>query len=273
MLPEPIDWSQVPSLTSLNLSASSAVVVHLPDGRLVGALDPEHVRPLASLTKLMTAVVAMEVGPKLDELVTVTRADNTDSLLPYMNAGDKISYLFVADGQTLRLRDALTAALVGSANNAAATLARVSGLSADDFVARMNTRAQVLGMYASHFTESTGLSPANTSTAYDYAILARYAWTNRTLRQVSGLPRATFSSSDGKVHHMRNTNALVTKPPPGVTPLASKTGYLTEAGYNLALEWRAPNGSEYLLVLMNAPSLTARSADALKVIRWLQAKT
>jgi D-alanyl-D-alanine carboxypeptidase len=263
----------VPSLSGLKLSASSALVVRLPDGRLMGALNPEQVRPLASLTKIMTAVVAMEVGPKLDELVTVTKADNTDSLLPYMNAGDKISYLFVDDGQTLKLRDVLTAALVGSANNAAATLARVSGLGQEGFVTRMNERAQVLGMYATHFSESTGLSPANTSTAYDYAILARYAWANKTLRQVSSLPKASVVTQSGKRHTIRNTNTLLSRPPQGITPIASKTGFITEAGYNLAMEWRGRGGSQYLLVLLNAPTLSARSADAVKIMRWLEPKT
>jgi len=273
VIPPEIDWARVPTLDSLNLSAHSALVVHLPDGQLVGALNPDTQLPLASLTKVMTSVVSMEVNSKLDRLVTITGDDNTGALTPYIAAGDSISYLAVKDGETMRFGDVLSAALVASANNAAAALARLTGLTPADFVARMNLRAQVLGMLGTTFTEPTGLDPANTSTAFDYAILARYAWANKTLRTVSGQTDFWFTDASGKRHHLRNTNSLVKNPPAGVKVTASKTGFLHEAGYNEAITFRVPSGQQYLLVLLHAPTLVARTADTLKIINWLEAKS
>ena len=271
--PQPVDWSRVPTLNDLHLTSRSAVVVRLPDGRLMGALDPEHVLPLASLTKVMTAVLTMELNTKLDRVITFTKEANTDLISPYVAAGDSVSHIAIANGATMRLKDVLSAALVGSANNAAAALAQSSGLSTTNFVARMNERAHVLGMNSTSFTDSTGLNPGNISSAYDYAILARYAWANKTLRTLSGQPQVYLSSLSGKHYSIRNTNSLVSRPPKGVTAIASKTGYLNEAGYNLAFAWRNKNGAEYLVVLLGAPTLNNRITDARKIISWLQPKS
>ncbi len=272
LAPPEVDWARVPYLEGLNLSARSALLVHLPDGELVGALNPDTQLPLASLTKVMTAVVSLEINAKLDRLVAITGDDNTGALTPYIAAGDSISYLAVRDGETMRFGDVLSAALVASANNAAAALARLTGLTTADFVTRMNLRAQVLGMTATTFTEPTGLDVGNTSTAFDYAILARYAWTNKTLRTVSGQRELWLTTTAGKRHHLRNTNSLVRTPPRGVRVTASKTGFLNEAGYNEAISFRV-SGQQYLLVLLHAESLAARTADTLKIINWLQAQS
>lgn len=140
------EWGLVPSLDNLDLTSFSAVVVSLPDGHLVGAMEPDFPLSLASLTKVMTSVVTLESKTKLDSKVTLTAADNNLSIDPYVAAGDSVSKLNVNVGQQVAMNDLFAAALIGSANNAAAALARATGWSADEFVRRMNERAQVLGM-------------------------------------------------------------------------------------------------------------------------------
>lgn len=268
-----INWDAVPALDDLEFSSLSALLVKLPTGEIVGALEPEVELPIASLTKLMTSVITLESRVNLDSPVTITAEDNSLLLASYINAGDKISRLQVKDGEQVTLRNLLAATLVGSANNAAAALARFTGKNQSEFVRLMNERAAVLGMSSTYYTEATGLDSANTSTAYDLAIIGRYAWRNKLLREFSGKKQINFTTLAGKPHKINNTNSLLLSSQTNFTPLASKTGYLEEAGYNLIFQFRVRRGGEYLLVLLNAPTLEDRSADVLKIVSWLQSRS
>lgn len=269
--PDVVDWTKVTSLEPLELSSLSAMVVKLPSGEIVGAQEPEIKLPLASLTKLMTSVVVMENKPLLENIVTIAPADSNGLLAEYLKVGDKISLLKVKPGDEVKVKDLLSAALVGSANNAIAALARSTNINKTQFVQNMNDRAAVLGMTNTNFSEVTGLDPENTSTAYDMALLARYAWQNKLLRETSGSPQISFVTLNGAKQVINNTNSLLLSKQP-FTPLASKTGYLEEAGYNLAFELRDHRGMQYLIVLLNAPSANERQEDVLKIVQWLDSQ-
>lgn len=273
-LPQPHETAEVvldkvPSFEGLGLASFAAVAIELPSGRIVAAQDADVVLPLASLTKLMTAVVAIEQRPPLDGAVVVAPEDSSGLMARFRNAGDSISSLSVGAGESLKFRDLLAATLIASANNAAAGVARASGLTSPQFVQRMNERAAVLGMTGATFADPTGLDASNQATALDVAILARYAWANHTLRQLSGSPVYSFTTTAGRSISLRHTNPL-TRGRPGFTVLASKTGYLDEAGYNLAMLARSQRGREYLIVLLNAPTAAERTQDARRLVRWLE---
>ena len=273
-LPQPqqavvIDWSQVPSLNDLQLSSLSVVVVSLPSGRLVGALEPDLVLPIASLTKIMSSVVILESKLSLDSSVKLMAADNSGLTKQYFTPGESISLLKVADGESIKVQNLLAASLIGSANNAVLALARATGLPKEEFVRRMNWRAQILGMTEAEFVDPTGLETDNTATAYDLAILARYAWQNRLLRQLSGTAEVGFTSVRGRAYKIRNTNPLFYRPL-AYKLLASKTGYLDESGYNLVVEVRTRQGQRYLLVLLNASTAEERNSDAGTLVNWLE---
>lgn len=260
---------QVPSLDALELRSFSAIVVELPSGRIVGAQDADLTLPLASLTKLMTAVVALESRPPLDRQVTLTPADSSGLIAKYKYAGDSISRFGVPAGEQLTVRDLLAASLIASANNAAAGLARTTALTRAGFVQRMNRRAAALGLGSATFADPTGLDVANQANALDVARLARYAWQNQTLRELSGSPTYTFTTAPGREYHLKHTNPL-TRGRQGFTVLASKTGYLDEAGYNLAMVIRDHRHREYLMVLLNAPTAAERTQDARTLTHWLE---
>ncbi|MBI5465789.1 MAG: D-alanyl-D-alanine carboxypeptidase [Candidatus Kerfeldbacteria bacterium] len=267
-----IDWSQIPSLAGLELSSLSAVVVELPSGRLLGALEPDLALPIASLTKLMTSVIILEAKLPLEARVRLEAADNSSLVSKYAGNGESISSLKAVDGELVRVRDLIAASLISSANNAAAALARSTGLTGDSFVKRMNERARVLGMTEAEFVDPTGLEPANTATAGEVALLARYTWRNRLLRQLSGSPSFSFTSRDGREYQIRNTNPLFRRSL-NFKLLASKTGYLEEAGYNLAAEVKTDSGQRYLIVLLSAPSLEDRNTDVEALVGWLERRT
>lgn len=264
-----VTLGNVPSLESLGLASFSAVAIELPSGRIVAAQDADVVLPLASLTKLMTAVVALESHLALDQAVVVAPEDSSGLMARFRSAGDSISSLGLVPGESLRFRDLLAASLIASANNAAAGVARVSGLTSQQFVQHMNERAAVLGMEGAAFADPTGLDASNQASALDVAILARYAWANQTLRQLSGSPTYSFSTTAGRALSLRHTNPL-TRGKQGFTVLASKTGYLEEAGYNLAMLARSSRGRDYLIVLLNAPTAAERTQDARTLLRWLE---
>jgi len=267
--PVAVDWSQVQSLEDLQLSSLSALAVSLPSGRIVGALEPTLVLPLASLTKIMSSIVVLESALPLDDEVKLTASDNSGLITQYQAAGESISSFKATDGELIKVRNLLAASLISSANNAVAALARATGLSSAEFVQRMNQRAQTLGMTQAEFADPTGLKPANTATVYDLAILARYAWQNGLIRQLSGKSDFSFTSAGGQAYRIRNTNPLFYDQLP-YKLLTSKTGYLSEAGYNLTVEVRIGQGRRYLLVLLGAPTIAERSNDVGTLVDWLE---
>ena len=133
----------------------------------------------------------------------------------------------------------------------------------------MNERAGILGMPSAYFVDPTGLKVENTGTVADVSILARYAWRNSLLKKLSSLKEVRVVSSGNRLHKIKNTNRLLHEPK-NFLITASKTGYLEEAGYNVAMQVKLKNNHEYLLVLMNAPSLEERAADTLKIVNWLE---
>ncbi len=275
-LPQPhesvtIDWSQVPSLDELELASFAAIAVELPSGRIEGALEADVELPLASLTKLMTAVVALEQKVPSSTAVTFVPEDSNGIIAKFLNLGDSVSRLKVGAGEAVRFQDLLGASLIASANNAATALARTSGLDRAQFVARMNERAAILGMPTAIFTEVTGLDAENTASAYDVAVLARYAWRNATLRTLSGSPSYKFTTAGGVQHTLKHTNALARASQPFAV-LASKTGFLDEAGDNIALAVRDRKQRQHLIVLLNAPTLAERTADIRTMVRWLESQ-
>lgn len=261
----------VKPLDDLNLSSLSALVLDVKTMRVVGAQDPDLELPLASLTKMMTAVVVMDRKLNLDQVVAIQAADNSELTQPFAAVGDRISNINVKDGENITARNLLGSSLVGSANNATAALARAAGVSSEIFVSQMNEQAEAYGMRDSKFTDTTGLDPHNASTALDVALLYHYAWNKPLLKKFSGAKEFKFNTLQGKAHTIRNTNTLVRRPQ-GFIPVASKTGYLDEANHNLVFQFITPKGGEYLLILLNEPTLKTRDEDVFKIIRWLEKK-
>lgn len=273
-LPKPheavyIDWALVPSFDDLELTSLSAIAVELPSGRILGARDTDIELPLASLTKLMTSVVALESKVGLESDVTYQAEDGNGIISRFINVGDKVSRLDVKPGDKLHFRDFLAASLIASANNAATSIARASGLTREQFVKRMNERAAVLGMSTATFTEVTGLDVENAASVFDVAILARYAWRNLVLRELSGTANYPLVIPGSANLSLQHTNPIARSKQP-FTVVASKTGYLEESGYNMALMLRDRRQRQYLIVLMNAPTLEDRTQDALNLAGWLE---
>lgn len=244
----------------LRLTASAALVVDAEGGRVLYKKNELAVLPIASLTKLMTALVIAQSGLPLDEPLTITQ-DDVDT------ARNSRSRLRV--GTTLPRGEALHLALMSSENRAAHALGRTFPGGLQAFVDAMNNQARLLGLEHTTFVDPTGLSNRNQSNARDLAILARAASRHALLRDYSTTERYQAAFGKRTLQYV-NSNRLVKDKDWDI--LLQKTGYIVEAGQCLAMQARIGN-QEVILVLLDAGSKSARSADAQRLRRWVVAET
>lgn len=182
-------------------------------------------RPVASLTKLMTAMVALDRGIDWDKAASI-------ELQEYVVGGR----LLLHPGEKVTMRDLFYASLLGSANNATLAYVRMLGMEEETFVEAMNRKAIDIGLEQTHFVEVTGLDSKNVSTAYEIARLAAYAFAHYPdIRHASSAPEYTFTVlGSGRERTLKNTNKLIVDK--GLLADGSKTGYLDEAGYCLVMQ-------------------------------------
>jgi serine-type D-Ala-D-Ala carboxypeptidase (penicillin-binding protein 5/6) len=234
-------------------SASAAIVVDARSGEPLLSKRADLRRPIASTTKLMTALLTLESG-KLGRTFTA----------PAYNASPIESKINLRRGERMTGRDLLTALLLESANDAAADLAAGIAGSREAFVEQMNQRARQLGLRNTHYANPIGLdAPGNYSTAHDLALLARKLMTFPTFARTVNRARATLRSGD----HPRtigNRNLLVGRYRfvDGV-----KTGHTLTARYVLVGAAHG-NGAKIISVVLGEPSEDARDHDTLALLRW-----
>ena len=241
----------------LRLHSSAVLVLDADTNAVLLNKNDEAVLPIASLTKLMTALVVVDAGLPMDEVLTITE-DDVDRL---KGTGSRL-----AVGTRLTRAEALHLALMASENRAAHALGRTYPGGIPAFVAAMNNKAFELGLMRTRFVEPTGLSRDNRSSPRDLARLVAAASTRPLLRELSVSPGYELADG-GRVVHYRNSNKLVRDSEWDI--LLQKTGYIREAGRCVAMQVRLA-GRNVIMVLMNAGNSAARWADAEQLLQWLQ---
>jgi len=241
-----------------NLASASAAVALVDDNRLLVDKFANRPVPVASVTKLMTALVIVESGLDMNEWLTFEERHRPAAA----NAWTRIRI-----GSQLRRKDVLRIALMASENFAAYTLARAFPKGFDGFVEAMNRKAKILGMADTRFVDPTGLSTQNTSSAADLVLLARAALKHPQLREYSttGYFRAEFRKPRYSLSY-GNTNSLVQSERWGVS--LSKTGYLKEAGRCLVMVSEM-DGKDVITVLLDSLGTRSPMGDAGRIKRWL----
>ncbi|MBT3231091.1 D-alanyl-D-alanine carboxypeptidase [Candidatus Uhrbacteria bacterium] len=240
-------------------TAWSAVVIDDSSGAVLFQKHPDALRSIGSVTKLMAALVFLEQNPDLSQTVTL------DPDLDYVGGGR----LYLGYFNGLLLSDVLAASLVGSDNTATQSLIRFSGLSSADFMARMNTKADELGMDQTEFYDATGLDARNMSTARELVILLQTAEQNEIIAYYTTQPFITITQASGRSVTVENTNTLLTtfmnEYPYSIS--GGKTGYLPQAGYVLAttVEYE---GDKVHVIVMGAESKDARVSEAKGLAYW-----
>ncbi len=240
----------------LDLRSSVALVVDQDTDEVLFSKNPQAVLPIASLTKLMTALVVTEAGLPLDEPLTITDADvDTErGSRSRLRVGTQLTR-----GQMLHL------ALMSSENRAAHALGRTWPNGDLAFVAAMNRKAQDLGMQDTRFVEPTGLSAHNQSSARDLAVLVKAAYGHEVIRELSISPEQSVDVGT-RALQFRNTNGLVRSPEWHIG--LQKTGYISEAGRSLVMQAQLA-GRQLIMVFLDSTGKYSRLGDAERVRRWV----
>jgi D-alanyl-D-alanine endopeptidase (penicillin-binding protein 7) len=215
--------------------------------------------PIASITKLMTALVVLEAGQPMDEKLTVTAADVRGTA----GSGSRLW-----QGARLTRADLLRLALMSSENRAAHVLCRAYPQGLTACVRAMNAKAAELGMKTAHFVEPTGLSKLNVASPRDLARLVLAAGAVPTIAEYSTDPEHTVYVGRQALQ-FRNTNSLVDKPEWVVG--VQKTGYISEAGRCLVMQ-TVIDGRQVVIVLLNSFGKLTRIADAKRIRTWLESQ-
>jgi D-alanyl-D-alanine endopeptidase (penicillin-binding protein 7) len=242
---------------ALALRSSVALVMDQNSNEVLFQKNASAVLPIASITKLMTALVVMDARLPMDEVLTISE-DDRDT--------EKHSSSRLRFGTQLTRQELLLLALMSSENRAASALGRnyPGGLPA--FVQAMNRKARELGMNDSHFVDSSGLSSSNVSSATDLARMVNAAYRNPTIREYSTQAEHEVNVL-GRTQHYVSTNRLVRG---GNWEIGlQKTGFISEAGQCLVMQARV-QGRNVIMVFLDSAGKLSRFADANRVRDWLE---
>lgn len=244
----------------LRLGSSSALVMDQREGVMLYEKQGDWQTPIASVTKLMTAMVVLDAKLPLDQGIRVTPEDR-DTL--------RGSHSRLRFGVTLSRYDMLHMALAASENRAAASLARAYPGGTRAFVAAMNDKAAELGMTKTHFMDSTGLNANNVSTALDLAKMVNASYSYPLIREFSTSARDTVTDlRTGRPIAFMNTNALIRKQREEWSIGLSKTGYITDSGYCLVMQAEIAD-RPVVIVLLHSQGKQTKIADANRIRQWL----
>lgn len=240
------------------LKSSSVLVIDQKDSSVLYSRHADVAMPIASITKLMTALVVLDAKQPLNEPIQLTNADRNLQ---------KSDFSRLAVGTTLTRGDLMHLALMSSENRAAHALGNNYPGGMPAMVAAMNAKATALGMTNSHFVDPTGLSSENVASAEDLAKLVIAASHNPTIREYSTDPSYAVKVRRRLVE-FRNTDNLVKNPTWNI--VVQKTGYITEAGKCLVMG-AVIEGRSVIIVLLDSFGKYTRVADAKRIKSWMEA--
>lgn len=252
-------FAATPSPARQELASGSALLVDLKTNQVLYSSNPDFVAPIASVTKLMTAIVTLDAKPALDQPLPIVIKDVKEM---------RGIYSRVRIGSELSLRDMLQLALMSSENRAAASLAHHYPGGVPAFVAAMNAKAKALGMSHTRYVEPTGLSELNVSSASDLVKLLKASQQYPLIEQFSTTREKTQAfRKPAYTLGFRNTNHLVFKPNWSIQ--LTKTGYTDEAGHCLVMRTQMAGKPVAFVVLDSFGKLT-HMADASRLKKWIE---
>ena len=255
----PIPFKRRPESLGVRTSAPSVFVVDLASGTVLYQKDPHRVMPIASLTKLVTAMVWLDMHPDMQKTVTYQAND-------FDNEGED----YFAPGDTITNQQLLQSMLIGSVNASANLMAR-STIGKDAFVAAMNAKVKALNLKTPTFVEPSGVNPANQSSAADVAALLSTALGYPEVSQTTSMSKIDVQPLNGKkVVHISSTNLLLKtylnqKP---FEIIAAKTGSLPEAGYCMAQVTSNAEGHRIVAVELGSNNHFSRYQDIKALTTW-----
>ena len=246
---------------NLKLKSNSALVLDQDGQRVLYAKNDGSVVPIASITKLMTALVVLDSGQPLDEPIRIQKEDRD---------GLKGTRSRLSVGMTVSRDDLLRLALMSSENRAAAALARAHPGGTSAFVDAMNAKGAELGMWHSRFVDGTGLSSGNVANAQDLARLVNAAYRHPLIREYTTDSEYTVRLANGHKMRFMNSNRMVRNSTWDIG--LSKTGYIREAGRCLVLQAQIA-ATPVIIVLLDSWGQLTRIGDANRIKKWMETRS
>jgi D-alanyl-D-alanine endopeptidase (penicillin-binding protein 7) len=241
-----------------DIRAAAAIIFNPATGEILWQENAQDKRSIASITKVMTAVVFLEDNPDTTQEVTVERSDVFAASTTHLRANDRLT-----------LDNVLHLTLIASDNAAARILARVSHGGTAAFVERMNEKAVELGLESTSFTDPSGLNPANVSSAYDLSRLISFAAADERIAPIMRTAQYTVITTRRQIP-IHSTNRLLMGG--DVEVMGGKTGFISKAGYCLATLLRLPQGNQVAFVVLGARSNPGRFWETRHLFKWLSDK-
>jgi D-alanyl-D-alanine endopeptidase (penicillin-binding protein 7) len=249
---------QLLQFENLQISASSAVVMDVQSDSFILEKNSEQVWPIASISKLMSVLVLLEdLKIDLDDTYVLKASDRRNGGRDYLFQGDEVAN-----------KDLLALALISSDNTAVIALISSAGLSEDEFVELMNTKAKSLGFKNTVFYDATGLNSANVSTAKEVSFLLKKALNNKIISDLVKNYSYSITTVQGRVKNIKSTNELLdyfNNNQSDVKIIGGKTGFNDSSGYCLGTEFSFKE-KKYISVVLNASSLNNRFNDTIKLV-------
>jgi D-alanyl-D-alanine carboxypeptidase len=241
----------------VKLNAKAAVVLDRKSGEILYEKAGQEKLPMASLTKLMTALVSLESKINLNDTVIIkSNSVEVEGLDINLEVGEKI-----------KISDLLFGTLIASGNDAAQAIAEYTSGNIEDFVSQMNKKAAELGLYNTHYVGVTGLDvDGHYSSARDSALLADYAFDNPELAPIVEIKEYEFTTDAGKTHHFKNTNLLLRDDYPKVR--GGKTGFTDNAGYCLINLAADEKNNQIITVVLGEKENGDQFQDTKALIDW-----
>jgi D-alanyl-D-alanine endopeptidase (penicillin-binding protein 7) len=239
-------------------SADSVIVVDVASGATLFAEKPDDVRPMGSITKLMSVMVYLDSKPNLLERVSLIPDDYVPGGRVYLQFNDPVM-----------AESVIGAALVGSDNTAAHSLFRLMGESEESFVVKMNEKSKELGLAETHFVDPAGLSSENVSTARELAQILKAAKAYPVIQKYMEMSSYRVTQSSGFSVPIASTNLLLTSALQNgeYEVTGGKTGFIPQAGYCLATTVKH-EGNEVMIVVLGAEKIDDRFTDASALAVW-----
>jgi len=244
------------------ISAKSAVVINLRNASLVYEKNSDEVWPIASISKMMSALVLLQdLNLDLEKYYTIKDSDKRNGGRQYLFTGDEV-----------KVSDLLALSLIPSENTSVIAMISSLGLSEEEFVKKMNGKAKELGLSNTVFFDPTGLDARNVSTAKEVAVFLQRALAISEIQNLAKNYNYKFTTKQGSVRKVVSTNELLEYSFPdgyNVKVLGGKTGYNDRAGYCFGAKFVINNNQEYISVVLNASTLKNRFADTRRLLERL----
>jgi len=255
------DYEPVLSKNAANLVLPDcqAAALEAGNGFLLYKKNHNKTTPIASITKLATALVFLDHNPGWDSVYEVKNEDIIKGGRIYLRPGDKI-----------KVKDLFYLSLVGSANTATKALVSSTGMSQPVFVMKMNHKTRLMGLKDTIFKDPTGISPGNVSTPEETAMLAKAAFENTQIRKATLTKNYSFITNKGSAITVNNTDLLLDHfPENGVRIIGGKTGFTKTAGYCFVGLFENKEGKRIIVSVLKSDSYNKRFSLTKDILDWV----